>query len=532
MNLTFLMDGRKCIGCHACTVACKSEHDIPIGVNRTWDKYVESGQFPNSKRMFSVLRCNHCEDAPCIDICPTNSLHYLDSGIVDFDTDRCIGCKSCMQACPYDALYINPETHVAEKCNFCAHRLERGLEPACVIVCPVEAIVFGDIEDSSSYISELIAKENVTVRKPEKGTIPKVFYLEGDDASLNPTETKITDDYMSSEQYKGVGHFAKYAEERSSEKDPNDLLIQLAIEAGAKYEGSGNSQEILDRLRSDDSRTVYDSPSKGILWGWEVSAYVWTKSISAGLFFMLMLSELFGWVNVSDGLMESSLWTSMAFLMITGGLLVKDLDQPKRFLYVLLRPQWKSWLVKGAYFISVFGFITSILLLNLYVDLGVGIGIFKVAGGIFAMLSAVYTSFLFAQAKGRDFWQSSVAPFQMIIHSAIAGSMMIGILGGEFTSEMISVIAALLGINLVLFVKELTGSDKTSDTKAVVDLITKGRYKMQFLLTIVFGRVLPLLLLLLAPGLVPVQLLGVVVLIGILSSEHIWVRAPQLISLS
>lgn len=222
----------------------------------------------------------------------------------------------------------------------------------------------------------------------------------------------------------------------------------------------------------------------------------------------------------------------MAFLMITGGLLVKDLDQPKRFLYVLLRPQWKSWLVKGAYFISIFGFITSLLLLNMYIDLGIGVGIFKLAGGIFAILSAVYTSFLFAQAKGRDFWQSSIAPVQMIIHSAIAGSMVIGMIGGEFTVEMIRVVAALLGINLVLFVKELTGSHKSSDTKAVVDLITKGRYKMQFLLTIVFGRVLPLILLLLAPELVPVQLLGAVVLIGILSSEHIWVRAPQLISLS
>lgn len=532
MNLAFLMDGRKCIGCHACTVACKSEHDIPIGVNRTWVKYVESGQFPNSKRMFTVLRCNHCEAAPCIDICPTNALHYLDNGIVDFDTDRCIGCKSCMQACPYDALYINPDTHVAEKCNFCAHRLERGLEPACVIVCPVEAIEFGDMADPNSAISALIAKENVTVRKPEKGTIPNVFYLDGDDASLNPSETKKTDDYLWSEQYKGVGHFAHYAEERSREKDPNDLLIQLAIEAGAKYEGSGNSQEILDRLQSDDSRTVYDSPSKGILWGWEVSAYVWTKAISAGLFFMLVLSEFFGWVNVNDGLMESSLWTSMAFLMITGGLLVKDLDQPKRFLYVLLRPQWKSWLVKGAYFITFFGFIMSILLLNVYVDLGVGSGIFKIVGGIFAVLSAVYTSFLFAQAKGRDFWQSSIAPVQMLIHSAIAGSMVIGILKGEFNSELNLVIATLLEINLALFIIELTGSNKTADTKAVVDLITRGRYKMQFSITIIFGRILPLLLLLFAPHLVPAQLLGTVVLIGILSSEHIWVRAPQLISLS
>jgi Fe-S-cluster-containing dehydrogenase component len=143
----FAIDNRVCIGCHACTVACKSEHSVPIGVNRTWVKYIEKGTFPNTRRSFSVQRCNHCDDAPCVEICPVTSLYRRPDGIVDFDFDRCIGCKACMQACPYDALYLDPETLTAAKCNYCTHRVDQGYEPACVVVCPVEAIVSGDLDD-------------------------------------------------------------------------------------------------------------------------------------------------------------------------------------------------------------------------------------------------------------------------------------------------------------------------------------------------------------------------------------------------
>ena len=112
-RLGFVLESDSCIGCHACTVACKSEHDVPLGVNRTWVKYIETGKFPNTSRGFSVMRCNQCDDAPCMTICPTNALFRADNGVVDFEDDNCIGCKSCMNACPYDAIYINPETNTA-----------------------------------------------------------------------------------------------------------------------------------------------------------------------------------------------------------------------------------------------------------------------------------------------------------------------------------------------------------------------------------------------------------------------------------
>ena len=130
MNYGFVIDNRKCIGCHACSTACKSENQVPLGVNRTWVKYVETGAYPDVTRHFQVTRCNHCANPPCARICPTAAMYQREDGIVEFDSSACIGCKACMQACPYDAIYIDPESHTAAKCHYCGHRTEIGLEPA------------------------------------------------------------------------------------------------------------------------------------------------------------------------------------------------------------------------------------------------------------------------------------------------------------------------------------------------------------------------------------------------------------------
>src|SRR5499433_472718 len=144
------------------------------------------GHVPGHAALLLRHALNHCDNAPCVAICPTVALYRRSDGIVDFDGDRCIGCKSCMQACPYDALYIDPETQTAAKCHYCAHRVEVGLEPACVIICPVQAIVPGDLDDPGSRIARVVAGQQTAVRKPEQGTQPKLFYLGADEASLTP----------------------------------------------------------------------------------------------------------------------------------------------------------------------------------------------------------------------------------------------------------------------------------------------------------------------------------------------------------
>src|SRR5574342_80617 len=196
MNYGFVIDNRKCIGCHACSTACKSENEVPIGVYRTWVKYTEKGVFPDTRRYFQVTRCNHCANPPCVYICPTGAMFQRRDGIVEFNRDACIGCKACMQACPYDAIYIDPNDHTAAKCHFCAHRTEVGLEPACVVVCPEHAILAGDLSDPNSEISRQLATAQATVRKPEQGTGPKLFYINGNDWSLHPTAAPTNESYM------------------------------------------------------------------------------------------------------------------------------------------------------------------------------------------------------------------------------------------------------------------------------------------------------------------------------------------------
>jgi Fe-S-cluster-containing dehydrogenase component/formate-dependent nitrite reductase membrane component NrfD len=539
MKFGFVLDNRKCIGCHACTVACKSEHDVPIGVNRTYVKQTEKGEYPNSKRLFSVMRCNHCTDAPCVEICPVECLHIRPDGIVDFNSDRCIGCKSCMQACPYDALYIDPDTNTAAKCNYCAHRVDIGLEPACVNVCPEHAIISGDMDDPESEISLVLSQQNVTVRKPEKGTMPNVFYINGDQISLVPTATEKSDDSLWSSQSNGVGHYAKYAESLAR-KSYDEMAATLARipDTVKTYAGVGTpapKSSMQVAMEKANPKRVYDTPDKGILWGWEVSGYVFTKAIAAGAVLVLFLAQMLG-VSFSIETSWLGIALGLGFLTLTGALLVKDLDQPMRFHYVILRPQWNSWLVKGGYAITIFGGMLTVWAVGLLFDIPVLETIGFWAAAATAVIVAIYTAFLFAQAKGRDFWQSPTLPMHMLVHSLMAGAgaLLLGtyIIGNgaelnEFLSTvlLISVIA-----NLVILVFELTITHPTEDAKTVVHMIVSGRYKMKFWAgVIVFGNLTPLVILLLGA---PAGLAGAIALLGIIITETIWVEAPQRIPLA
>ncbi len=427
VNYGFVIDNRKCIGCHACTVACKSEHDVPIGVNRTHVKYIEKGTYPDVTREFSVHRCNHCEDSPCTTICPTTALFTREDGIVDFDDERCIGCKSCMQACPYDALYIDPNKGTAAKCNYCAHRIEHSYEPSCVIVCPVEAIISGDLDDPNSSISGYLTEHETTVRKPESGAKPNVFYVETSEESLDPHATERSGEYLWTDQAAGVGHFAKYADKRAGAADTNSMIIQLALEKKARAAAPRDRaiiRDVMSKLEEDAGKPKrsYDQPSKGVLWGWEVSAYIMTKAIAAGTYLVAMAMMFAGMLEMTDEMWWQLVIGCTAFLGITGILLVMDLDRPERFLYVMLRPNWDSWLVKGAYVLTGFGGILACSGAVLFFDMDrVYLEYLAYAGVPMAVLTGVYTSWLFGQARGRSWSEDSFLTTKMLVEMLIAG---------------------------------------------------------------------------------------------------------------
>ncbi|EAX48290.1 4Fe-4S ferredoxin, iron-sulfur binding domain protein [Thermosinus carboxydivorans Nor1] len=172
-----VIDLRKCISCQACTAACKIENRVPAGYYRTWVAEFETGTYPAVRKVFLPQLCNHCSEPACVSVCPTGATFKRDDGIVVVDDTICWGCGYCINACPYDKRFFNPVTKVADKCTLCAHRLDRGLLPACVETCVGGARICGDLNDPKSEVSQLLQKFPTSVLRPSQGTGPMVFYI-------------------------------------------------------------------------------------------------------------------------------------------------------------------------------------------------------------------------------------------------------------------------------------------------------------------------------------------------------------------
>ena len=418
----FVIDQRKCIGCHACTVVCKSENDVPVGNFRTWVKYDEKGTYPDVRRHFSVLRCNHCDDAPCKTICPVNALSKRDDGIVDLDRDACIGCSSCLQACPYEALYFNQDSGVAEKCHFCAHRVEVGLKPACVVVCPEGAILAGDMEDLNSEVAQLVTSQPTSRRRTEKGTSPRVWYIDALEEGINPGKTRQPDSWIWSDR--------RYQ----------------APEVPAGVPGPG----------SEDPITVLNTERKAA-WGWHVWSYLFTKNLSAGI---MLMAPFFALLGMEFGI-ELEI-TAMAFLALTGALLIADLGHPERALFLFTRGNKDSWLVKGAWALLGFGLVIALSLLAQLVGMGEYSTALRWIAVPFAATASGYTAFLFAQCRGRDLWLEKGVLLGLLVRAALLGMLLAAASpGSEMTESAGQVLAGLGLVNLAFLLHELKGKAST-----------------------------------------------------------------------
>ena len=517
MRYGFAIDQRTCIGCHACTVACKTEHEVSVGQFRTWVKYVESGEFPATTRDFGVMRCNHCTDAPCVKICPTQALFKRDDGIVDFDNERCIGCKACMQGCPYDAIYIDEDTHTAAKCNFCAHRVDEDMEPACVVVCPTHSIWVGDLEDPTSGIARLVNSNPVQVRAPEQNTGPNVFYLGADRAVLDPLAAPTGKSYL----------WARPDEHR------RQASTDLPTDPVSKARTTLN--------------TAHPRP-----WGWRVTTYLWTKAVGAGAMLIAALAHLIG---VDLGVLGSVIAPAIgvAGVGITGVLLVWDLKRPERFMYILLKPNPRSWLFWGAVVLGVAG-----ALFTVWLAAGVftwtGVLSASASGSILsaisvptllaAMMTTGYTGFLFGQAEGRDLWQSPLLFWHLIVQAFMVGGGALAIAAATtglgragWTLLLVTLSLATVG-HIAMVLLEFLGRHATSHAAAAAHMVVKGRYARQFW----GGGVAPAVLAAVLAGsswalasTAPMALVvvgGFIVQWALIAYESVFVRAGQDVPLS
>ena len=172
-------DLRKCVACHACTASCNAEWDVPPSYARTHVKTTPlAGTFPNLTSSPYVAQCNHCDHPPCVPACPSGATYQDKGGVVRVDGDVCIGCAFCVDACPYEARFVSPSTKKVDKCDFCAPRIARGEEPACVATCPAGAKHFGDLEDRTGEVHRIVFHEGA--RRVESDTVavgPNVYYL-------------------------------------------------------------------------------------------------------------------------------------------------------------------------------------------------------------------------------------------------------------------------------------------------------------------------------------------------------------------
>jgi Fe-S-cluster-containing dehydrogenase component len=484
----FLIDHRRCIGCHACTVACKAENDVPVGNFRTWVKYQENGTFPAVKRNFAVLRCNHCTAAPCVTICPVTALSKQTNGVVDIDRDVCIGCRACMQACPYDALHLNEDDGCVEKCHFCNHRLDQGLEPACVVVCPEQAIIPGDLHDPESKISRMVKELKTEVRRPEQNTGPNVHYVGHEPTILQPGAAKRPPLYLWSDRP------ASKPEAWPSEV-PTLPNVRTVLDAGHKVE-----------------------------WGFGVSTYLVTKAVAAGAAIQGLLHSFVavptGWSAYVPEIL------ALVFTTITTILLVEDLKRPLLFLTLLTRPNTKSWLVKGAWILIAFSLLTTAIVAARFFDHGSLANALRWPNALLGAAAAGYTAFLFKQCEGRDLWQRADLLPKLLLHALLAGAFA---LVPFYDTPPLRAHACVMAIVVVAAMWAFRFITPKTDNE---------RQASGFLHRIRIGSLpaekagLALILLGAPLALVAPAIAWIPVLVGLLLTEHAFIRAGQLPPLS
>jgi formate-dependent nitrite reductase membrane component NrfD len=407
-------------------------------------------------------------------------------------------------------LFIDPNTHTAEKCNFCANRVENKLLPACVSVCPTECRIFGDLDDPESEVARIVQREAFMVRKPEKGTGPKIFYLGAEESAIRP-EAAVRPLYYR----EGQVHLRPIG---APDEDPASPA---------------------------DPRVDYDVPH-GKPWGVDMVLYLFMKAVSTGAMLLGVILWLLGHRGALTTVVAPLI--STVFIALTTVVLVVDLERPERFYYILTRGNWRSWLVWGSWFLAGHGTISGLWLIAGWMGWTTALGILAAPALVFGVLATAYTGFLFAQGLGRDLWQGPHAAIDLIAQSGIAGASalllstpFLNVDDGGGLGPAQSLLAwvgtgALLAHVLVLLFENVLAPSPTRHHELAVRTITHGAYSRLFWgLAIAAGGVVPIVALAGMPANGPtiVTLAGcALALAGSAAWEYIWVEAGQSVPLS
>jgi formate-dependent nitrite reductase membrane component NrfD/ferredoxin len=482
-------------------------------------------------------------------------MYQRHDGIVEFDPDVCIGCKACMQACPYDAIYLDPATHSAAKCHYCSHRTDLGLQPACVVVCPTQSIIAGDLDDPHSSIRQVLAREKSSVRKPEQGTAPKLFYIDGDHVGLTPIGVQpsfmwadlVSEQSVAAGRNGHNGHHHEIIPLTAApvKTAPSGTPIRTPQTQGLGYEGPIHLGQ--GRMAEHMVQTTYNAQHQ-IPWHWPVPAYLVTKGIGSGAFAVLAIFFGLNLVDFNPPLALAGALTSLLFIAITTFLLVIDLAKPQKFYTILTRPQWQSWLTRGAFILLGFSIIAGLwLMVEGAAYLGMVDPLLAMAvrapllglGFVLAVATAVYTAFLFGQAEGRDLWQSTLLPAHLVMQALMVGAATLLVLGlvVPVATTLMTALTWIFGLSLLadLFVTLLGefGMPHASETAArAAHHISHGRYRYHFWAgSIGLGHIVPLILLSAAPGgpisLAFIALAALTAIAGLYLFEYAFVMAPQ-----
>jgi formate-dependent nitrite reductase membrane component NrfD len=438
------------------------------------------------------------------------------------------------------------------------------MEPPCATVCPTESIVVGDLDDPASRVSRLVATRQVSVRKPEKGTRPKVFYIQGEPSALTPGIADPSGGYLWADR-RGV-HMPDYPTTRfDPDGGPGASSGAVATAPPAGVAGGAVGTPPAQWLSTDlppaaqaqavaaaalrgeadfftgawaglaPTRAVYDVAHEPAPWGWKVSAYLWTKSIAAGAFLVAALAP---WLGVGGPLASAGApLIGLLFLALTGVLLVADLKQPARFWTILTRPNWSSWLARGAFIIAAFAALAagwSLATLTVWFGNDSAVGVLPwlrwplVAA---AVATAGYSGYLFAQAKGRDFWQSPLLPLHLTVQALAAGAAVVVLLlshSDDHSHRLPLVLAAALLMHLAMIAfGEVTVAHATRDGAHAAHAMVRGRYARFFWSGILLTAAAIAAALLLEPVGPPAVLAAIAALAGLAFYEHAWNLAGQ-----